>query len=379
MKRILTLLLALLLLLSAAACSSREITNTRDPQETEAPEETPAIQPPRDTQPPTPTPTPEVTETPEPVPTEEPEPAYRNPLTGEGMDEPYMGRPVSMMINNLDKAMPHCGTGDADIIYECLAEGGVTRMQAIYSDVSGVEKIGPVRSIRPYFIDVALSYDSVIGHAGGSDAAYSRIRYEGLQNIDGVRGSYSFNVFYRDSARLWLGYEHALFTKGENLVKCAEEKKYPLTLDEPFDSGLHFVKDATPTDGDDALAAEITFSQAKKTKLFYNEEEKAYSLEQHGADYIDENTGDLVMFSNVIVFYTSARVLDAEGRLAIDLTSGGRGYFACGGKFVPITWARDEGDVFRYYTEDGSDLELSVGKTYIAILPEDGTAKVLFG
>ena len=375
MKRILALILALLLLLTAAAgCTVRE-QPAEEPEATAEPAPTKKPEQPKPTPKPTPEP-PEETE--EPVPTEEPEPAYRNPLNGEPLEEPYMGRPVTVMINNLDKAMPHCGTANADILYEVLAEGGVTRMQAVFSDVSGVPKIGPVRSIRPYFLDIAISYGSVIGHAGGSDEAYSRIRNEALQNIDGVRGSYSFSVFYRDSSRMWKGAEHALFTTGDNLLKCAEEKKYPLSFDTPYESGLHFAKDAVPENGEDANAAEITFSMAKKTTLFYNENSGLYSMVQHRADYIDENTGDLVLFKNFIAIYTNSRTIDDYGRLSMDTTSGGRGYFACGGKFVPITWERDAGESFRYYLEDGSELQLGVGKTYIAVVPEGGQGSVLF-
>ena len=374
MKRIFAIMLAALLLLGAAGCSERGQTAGPKPAETNEP----AIKPPVKEDPLPTKPTEPPVETEEPVPTEEPEPAYRHPLNGSPLEEPYMGRPVTVMINNLNKAMPHCGTSNADILIECLAEGGVTRMQAVYSDVSGIEKIGPVRSIRPYFLDIALSFKSVIGHAGGSEAAYGRIKNEGLQNIDGVRGSYSFNVFYRDPNRLWLGYEHALFTTGDNLVKCAGEKQYPLTLDEPYDSGLHFVKDATPADGESAETVDITFSPAKTTKLFYNKDSGQYSLLQHGADYIDENTGDLVLFKNFIAIYTNQKVLDDYGRLAVDTTSGGRGYFACGGQFVSITWERAEGEPFHYYLEDGSDLEVNIGTTYIAILPEGGAGTVYF-
>jgi hypothetical protein len=104
----------------------------------------------------------EVTSEPSPTPAESPEPTeapYTNPLTGEGMDEGISAnRPWAIMINNLDKALPQCGISQADIIYEIPAEGGVTRMMAIFSDISDVEAIGSMRSLRPYYADVGLSY-----------------------------------------------------------------------------------------------------------------------------------------------------------------------------------------------------------------------------
>ena len=293
------------------------------------------------------------------------------------MDAPVELRPFTVMVNNHELAVPHCGVSDADILYECLAEGSVTRMIGVFSDIAGVEKIGPVRSIRPYFIDIALSYGAVIGHAGGSEAAYSRIRNEALENIDGVRGSYSFNVFYRDPDRLYRGYEHALFTTGDNLIRCAEEKGYNLTVDESYDTGLHFVKDGTPENGEDADKIELSFI-FKKSVFTYDETSDTYSMVEHKQDYIDENTGEKVTFTNLLMLFASTKVLDGYGRLEIGLNNNsGNGFYANGGKYIPITWEKGGNDeVFHYYLEDGSELNIGVGKTYIAVLPiVDGKAE----
>lgn len=365
MRRTFALILAAVLLLSAAGCTSRTPVE-EPPQETEQ-AAAPAVKPPV-TEPPVESAAP--TETPE-----ETEPPYRNPFSGAGMEKPLTARPFTVMINNLDAALPHCGVSQADILYEVLAEGGITRMQAVFSDIQSVEKIGPVRSIRPYFLDIALSYGSVIGHAGGSDAAYSRIGSERLPNIDGVRGSYSFNVFYRDPNRLWKGYEHALFTTGENLYKCAQERGYALEVGDGYETGLTFVRDGTPSGGESAENIEIVFGW-KTTSVRYEADTGLYSLREYGADYIDEDTGEKVTFRNVMVLYAKTSVLDDIGHLSVNFTGSGEGYFACGGKYVPITWERDNG-CFRYYLTDGSPLEFGVGHTYIAVLPS-GTGTVEF-
>jgi hypothetical protein len=236
MRRIFSLFLALLLLSAAAAgCTIRE-----EPAETPAPS---ADSAPGPTATPKPTPaatakpveTPEPTPDPTPDPTPEP-PKYRSPFNGAPLDEPCHDRPFAVMVNNKQEAQPQCGTGQADILYEVLAEGGVTRMMAIYSDIRGVEHLGSVRSIRPYYIDISLAYGAVTCHAGGSEDAYSRIRNEKIENIDGVRGSYPTAVFYRDSYRRSTGYaiEHTLFTEGVNLYDCAERLGYALTVPEDY-------------------------------------------------------------------------------------------------------------------------------------------------
>ena len=140
MKRILAALLAAALLLALAACGAEIDDLVPSPSVT--PTATPR---------PTPTPTP----TPEPTPTPLP---YTNPLSGEGMAEDISSlRPWAIMINNIQQALPQCGVSDAEIICEIPAEGGVTRMMAIFTDISDVEKIGSLRSIRPYYADVGIS------------------------------------------------------------------------------------------------------------------------------------------------------------------------------------------------------------------------------
>ena len=362
MKRYIALLLSVLLLCSAAACT------TRDPAET-APVETAE---------PTPTPTPEPTEPP--APTEPPEPEYRDLFNGAGRDEPNTGRPFAVMINNLKQAQPQCATSRCDILYEVLAEGGVTRMMAIYSDIRGVEHIGSIRSIRPYYIDISLAYGAVTCHAGGSDAAYSRIRSEHIENIDGVRGVYPFEVFYRDQQRRASGYavEHTLFTEGDNLYRCAEELKYDLTLPEGYDTGLRFVKDGTPADGAPAAQIDVTFNSGKSTALLFHEDTGLYTAQQHGGDYLDGNTDEPVTFRNVLAISAATRVLDGYGRLSVNLIGSGSGYFACGGSYVEISWARESlEDCFHYYLADGSELHLGEGTTYIAVLAEN-TSSISF-
>ena len=101
------------------------------------------------------------------------------------------------MINNINLAQPQCGIGDADIIYEVMAEGGVTRMMAIFSDIKNAGRIGSMRSIRTYYVDIAMAYGAVAVHAGYSQQANDRIRSNGVNNIDGVTGiDYSYTRLY---------------------------------------------------------------------------------------------------------------------------------------------------------------------------------------
>ena len=180
MKRAFVLFLAVLMVASMAACGG-------DPAETTAPSTTAApTTVPETTVPPTTVP--ETTAEPTTVPTTVPETTapvvieypYTNPLTGEGQMTEQMNRPYAVVINNIKAALPHHGVSQADMIYEILAEGGITRCLAVFTDISDVEKLGSVRSARTYFIDLAKAYDAILVHAGGSEYAYDEFAKSGL-------------------------------------------------------------------------------------------------------------------------------------------------------------------------------------------------------
>ena len=108
-------------------------------------------------------------ETSEPTPEPTHEPSQYEPLTGLPCDEDLSGtRPAAVMLNNLKSALPQQGNSQADIIYEVLAEGGITRMLGIYQHPERVGPIGSVRSARQYFWELSQGHNAVFIHAGGS-------------------------------------------------------------------------------------------------------------------------------------------------------------------------------------------------------------------
>ncbi len=142
----------------------------------------------------TPTPAPEVT-VPPPAATGTPTPTPYdgpvNPLTGEPAETDIVElRPVAVMLNNLKEALPQLGQSRADLIYEVVAEGGITRMLAVYQSVEEMDTIGSIRSARPYYIELALGHDALFIHAGGSDDAYSDLRSWGVDHFDAALGAY---------------------------------------------------------------------------------------------------------------------------------------------------------------------------------------------
>ena len=126
---------------------------------------------------------------------------YYAPLTGEPLSsKPANTRPFAVMINNIVFAQPQVGISNADMIYEIPAEGGITRMMAIFSHLYDVESVGSIRSLRPYYLSVALSYDAIVIHAGGSEQAYSDVKTYNADHLDGVRDGNTSSMFYHDAS-----------------------------------------------------------------------------------------------------------------------------------------------------------------------------------
>ena len=321
------------------------------------------------------------------APVVDPVPLYTNPLTGEGTDEDLSSnRPVAIMLNNLKKALPQCGISQADIIYEVPAEGGITRMMAVFQSLDGVGALGSVRSARPYYVELAAGLDAIFIHAGGSDDAYSAIKKHSVFNIDGVNGPYGGTMFYRDAQRKkTAGYEHSLFTDEDRIEKllAGSLSKMRQTHKEGYSLPLSFVKDAAPANGQSANNISVKYSYYKTGNFTYDSVSKTYLVSQlvdkQTGPYVDGNNDRQVAVTNVLVLHTDVNQIkgDTAGRLTVRLTGSGSGFFACGGQYIPITWSKESPTApFRFSTADGQPLTLGVGKSYINIV--DNSAAVTF-
>lgn len=374
MKRLMLLLLVFMLLLSACAKAPEDTTPT----------DTHGAFP--DTLPTTTT-TPPTTQTPvTTVPTDSSEPEdtqpelnYQHPLTGEALAEPMLQRPVAVMLNNIIAAMPQHGVSQADILYEVLAEGGITRCVGIYTDLESVEKIGSIRSARKYFVQIAQGYDASYVHAGGSWEANDYLKT--LKNMD-LDAGLSATHFYRDQDRLNAGYslEHTLFSSGEKILAFAQQRGVTTALDEEKSYGMTF-DDSKVIVGKSANKVTVYFnmggkpgSYTKSTAFTYDEETKLYSAAQYGGDYIDGNTKEAIAFRNVVALRAQTNLQSDNYLLTIEMTGTGTGYFACNGQLVEINWSRKTvSDPFTFTLANGNPVTFGVGATYIGIVPTGAT------
>ena len=362
MKKQIIILAAMVLLL--AACSPKELETDESPTPTLPPIEliTPT---------PSPIPTP-VTPTPTPPPYEGPV----NPLSGQPIDEKSVNnRPLAVVINNRKVALPQLGIAAADIIFEVPVEGTYTRMLAIFQDISETGNIGSVRSARTCFVDIAQAFDSIFIHAGGSPSAYSIMKSRSIARFDGVNGPGS-SMYFRDSQRQRsMGYEHSLLTSSAKIAEYIDTLGYRLEHETGYVSPLRF-EDELKISGSKAAGVTVKFNSSKSATFEYDDKYGLYFASQQGGKYVDGNTNTQLSFANLVVIQTTIKVVDSEGRLDIDLTSGGDGFLAIGGQYVPIKWSRDSDSApFIFRNANGDIITLRSGKTYVAVISSAASAE----
>ena len=179
-------------------------------------------------------------------------------LTGEWVDpEVNQNRPVAIMINNIGEAMPQSGIGQADVIYEMVVEGGITRLMAVFSDYSGLEKIGPVRSARQYYVRAAEQLDAIFCHIGTSTLADNELASSGQDHMDGMSALGNYFI-YRDNSRVA---PHNAYTSEEGLNKALENSGFTRTHSSSYEPMFTFnskVKDLE--NGSDAKKITTAFN-----------------------------------------------------------------------------------------------------------------------
>ena len=290
------------------------------------------------------------------------------------VDEDSKSRPIAVMINNNHVAWPHAGLQDAYITYEILAEGGITRLMAIFKD-KDTAKIGSVRSARPYYLDYALENDAIYVHYGWSDQAKSDISSLGVDNINGLTVS---NVFWRDKS-LNKATEHTVFTSMEKINEYAKEKGYD--RDTNKDLLLNYsVDEIDLSKREDAVKADTVFmkySYYTSSSYEYDSENKVYKRFMSDTPHVDAVTGDQYTYKNIIITPIATHTYDSYGRLELDDVGSGDGYYITCGYAIPITWSKaSRSSQTVYKNMDGEEIKVNDGNTFIQITPPSEDVKI---
>lgn len=286
-----------------------------------------------------------------------------NELTGEWIDEKLeKKRPVAIMINNISDAMPQSGIQQADITYEFPVEGGITRYLCVFKDYSGVEKLGPVRSARHYYVYTAMMMDAIYAHFGWSIFAEDLINKTGYDNLNGlVLGDI---MYYRDNSRVA---PHNVYTSGELIQNGIDYKEYRVDHEDSFEQMFNFYnKDTKLDNGTTATKVTLPFSSYQTPWFDYNKEDGLYYRSQYGDKQIDAETGEQLHYKNILVLSVKFTEI-TDGLLDADLSSKGKGYYITNGEYQSIKWKRS-GDIMEFTTEDGKELKMNPGNTFIEVM-----------
>ena len=292
-------------------------------------------------------------------------------------------RPIAVMIDNHSGAWPQANLNKAYLVYEIVVEGGETRLMALFKG-QNLEKIGPVRSSRHYFLDYALENDAIYVHHGWSPQAESDITKLGVNNINGIQESSSDFWRVKDKSS-----PHNLFTSTESILKIAERKGYETTSNQK--SVLNYVADEFDlsskyknegTDDTTTMAATtvtIPHSTLQTVKYKYNPETKTYTRYARNELQTDYITGEPVTTKNIIITMCDNYTLtDSEnkGRQGLKNIGTFDGYYITNGKAIQIKCIKSERDEQTVYKDiDGNEIDVNDGNTFINICPTD--AKVV--
>lgn len=308
-------------------------------------------------------------------------------------------RPIAVMIDNNVYAFPHMGLSKAYMVYEIIVEGGETRLMALFKGVN-LEKIGPVRSSRHYFLDFALENDAIYVHYGWSPKAESNIKSMGINNINGITDS---DVFWRVKDK---SAPHNAVTSTENILKFAKEKGYRTTSSatsvlnysvEEVNLGAEATQKSinnTNTNSTlaisntssnlnvtskstlnvfDATKITVPFSDATISKWTYDEQTKTYYRTSKNKQETELDTGEAVKFKNIIIeFIKNTKLDDTENKDRQEINTVGTfdGYYITNGKAIKIKASKTSRVGKTVYTdENGNNLKVNDGNTFVEICP----------
>lgn len=285
------------------------------------------------------------------------------PLSGDMVAEGTTDRrPLAVMIENAPAARPQSGLDKADIIYEMLAEGGLTRFLAIYLH-NDTGSLGPVRSARPYFIERMFEYNAMYAFCGGSPDALKMVRDEKVASLDefGV----GKKAYRRDKSRKA---PHNLYADTSKLRRVGADKGYERKAKLPEFSFLE--KGEENPGGITSENIIINYpTRYSIVKWNYNAGTGLYRRSEGGAVHRDAVTGKQLTASNIIVQYVKTSIIDKVGRLDFSMTGRGKAVMFTGGKAYSGKW-RKAGmrEQTYFYCENGETFKLNPGQTWIEVV-----------
>ncbi len=301
-----------------------------------------------------------------------------NPLTGLELRTEAIGkRPVAVMVENSPAARPQWGLSTPDVVIEGVAEGGITRMMWLYSDIADMPKVGPTRSARHDYVELAEGFDAIFVHFGGSVYAYDTLKKDGVDDIDGM---YAGSYFARDKSRK-VATEHTAYTTGENIQKAVADKGLRTDINSANASPFTFAAEKQTLSGGTCNSVKAVFSGEYWHTFKYNADDGLYYNYMKTSEMKDAN-GATMAVSNVLILYSSISSVAGsdKGHVDWDLSSG-NGVYISNGTYQNIKWSKGTASTptakLRLTDENGGELKLNTGKMWIGFVPASNSGSTV--
>lgn len=289
----------------------------------------------------------------------QPNKKYYSQLTGMEVDKDALEEPVlAVMIENSEEARPQAGLDSAGIVFETVAEAGITRYLLLFQE-NKPEQLGPVRSVRPAYVDWAMGFDASIAHVGGSEQALKMIEDRSYEK-DMNEFAHADSFFRRPDREA----PHDAYAKSSALVALQKELEHKVSEFAAFNFA-----DGAPVNPSTATVISLQFSHPVFGATFtYDTAANNYKRSLAGAPHIDENTGEQITVKNLIVFKQ-----DIQG----GATGSGEATLYNNGTSTPIRWEQKTfSDRITFKDSSGNEVSLNRGDTWISVLPPTGTVTV---
>ena len=338
-------LLALLLIFSSAACGSKKLEETTAALTTAPPTTKPVV-------------------------------VQRNRLTGlDNLSKKAQNtRPVAIMINNITQSLPQYGIYKADLMFECLVEGGITRMMAVFADYTKVPKVCSVRSCRYYFPIFAYGLDAVYFCFGCNKSlgqkTLNRLKidyFDGAQNYDEL-------VFGRDPERLGrYSREHTAYVDGTKIPELFKKYKIRTEYKTGKDTNIFNFVAPKKVSGEKCEKLTLNFSNYYYSTFTYDAKKKVYLKKHNGKDQMDSKAEKQLAYKNVFALETDVSLYDGGPLVQMDW-KGGTGYYISMGTVQKIKWTKPN-EISNIVVTDlnGKTINVNRGNSYIGVLNKGKT------
>lgn len=299
-----------------------------------------------------------------------------DPLTGlallEGADEQV--RPLAVMLENLQTALPQRGLQSADLVCEAVTEGGITRLMVVFSDYSAMPQTGPVSSAYGEHVRLLLGTDALYLYAGAVPEA-AALMEQYLPEARALDGQSRAEALAPDFERgQTMDAQYCWFTDGTLFAEAAQRYALDASLAGQRRAVFQFVpyaEEKRRLSGGTANEVYLRFSGYANSTFSYAEETGQYSKSQFGAPQLDENTGEAVTFDNLLILFDDGGAEPVGPDAETGTARGGAGCYLCGGRYERLRWVKSAPDApLCLFTDDETPALVAVnpGRSYVAVV-----------